>query len=316
MLGLKEGEMIATREAYGEALVKLGEKRKDIVVVDADLSKSTKTYLFASRFPERFFNFGVAEANMISAAAGLALCGKVVFASTFAVFAPGRTFDQIRMSIAYSDTNVKICSSHSGITVGEDGASHHALEDMALMRVLPNMRIVVPADAVETHIIIPEIADIYGPFYVRLTRPKVPVLPEHEFEFGKASIMRDGDDATIVATGIMVSKALEAAEKLAKESISTRVLNIHMVKPIDYKALVKAAKETGRIITAEDHNIIGGLGAAVAEHLGELYPTPIARVGARDRFGVSGSPEELLEKFGMSTRHIVKAVKELVAIKN
>ncbi|MCD6414492.1 MAG: transketolase family protein [Candidatus Diapherotrites archaeon] len=312
MFGLKEGEMIATREAYGKALVELGKKRKDVVVLDADLSKSTKTCFFAAEFPERFFDFGVAEANMMSAAAGLALSGKVAFASTFAVFATGRAFDQVRISIAYSDANVKVCASHSGVTVGEDGASHHALEDMALMRTLPNMRVVVPADAVETFKIIHEIADIYGPFYVRLTRPKVPVLPEHDFKLGEASVMRDGDDATIVATGIMVSKALEAAEQLARKGISTRVLNMHMVKPLDEKAVVKAAKETGYIVTAEDHSVIGGLGAAVSEHLGETHPTPIARVGTRDHFGISGKPEELLENFGMSTRHITKAVEELL----
>lgn len=309
---MKPGDMIATREAYGQKLLEIGEKNKKVVVLDADLSCSTKTCLFAKKFPKRFFNMGVAEANLIGVAAGLGLSGKIAFASTFAVFAAGRAFDQIRMSVVYSNSNVKICASHAGITVGEDGASHHALEDIALMRVLPNMRVVVPADAIETNEILDRITEIYGPFYVRLTRPKVPVLPEHNFEFGRASLMREGDDATIVATGIMVSKALEAAELLAKDDISTRVLNIHMVKPLDHHALVKAAKETGRIVTAEDHNVIGGLGAAVAEHLCENYPTPIARVGARDQFGVSGKPEELLKKFGMSTKHIVKSVKGLM----
>lgn len=309
---LKPGDMVATREAYGKTLLKLGEKDEKIVVLDADLSSSTQTCLFAKRFPERFFNVGVAESNMIGIASGLGLSGKTAFASTFAVFAAGRAFDQIRMSVVYSNSNVKICASHSGISVGEDGASHHALEDIALMRVLPGMRVVQPADAVETEKVIERVADTYGPFYVRLTRTKVPVLPEHEFSFGKAALMREGDDVTIAATGIMVSKALEAAEELAKSGVSARVLNLHMIKPLDENALVKAAKETAGIVTAEDHNVIGGLGAAVAELLGENYPTPISRVGARDHFGISGKPEELLEKFGLSTCKIVKEAKEII----
>jgi transketolase len=307
--------MMATREAYGQKLVELGEKNDNIVVLDADLSASTKTCFFAKRFPHRFFNVGVAEANLIGIAAGLGLSGKIAFASTFAVFAAGRAFDQIRMSVAYSDSNVKICASHSGVTVGEDGASHHALEDIALMRVMPNMRVVEPADALETFSIMEEITKTYGPFYVRLTRPSVPVLPEHGFRFGKASLMREGDDVTIVAAGIMVSKAMDAAEKLAKENIHARVLNVHMIDPLDHESIVKAAKETGCIVTAEDHNVVGGLGAAVAEHLGENYPTPIARVGARDGFCVSGKPEELLDKFGMSATHIVQSVKNVMKVK-
>lgn len=307
----KPGEMIATRSAYGKKLAEMGEENERIVVLDADLSCSTKTCLFAKKFPERFFNAGIAEANMMGMAAGLALSGKIAFASTFAVFATGRAFDQIRISLAYSNSNVKVCASHSGITVGPDGASHHALEDISLMRALPNMRVVVPADANETCIILEKVVDTQGPFYVRLTRPKVPVLEDHDFSFGKASLMREGNDLTIIATGLMVDKALKAAGVLSKEGVSARVLNIHSIKPLDEKAIVKAAKDTGHIVTAEDHSVIGGLGAAVSEVLGENYPTPIARVGSRDLFGVSGEPDELLEAYGMGVSHIVESAKKV-----
>jgi transketolase len=304
--------MIATRTAYGEALLELGRKNRDVVALDADLSCSTRTNKFAKEFPERFFNMGIAEANMMGTASGLALSGKIPFASTFAVFASCRAYDQVRQSIAYSQANVKICASHSGITVGEDGPTHHAIEDIALMRVMPNMRVISPADAWETKKIIPKVASTNGPFYVRLTRPKVPVLPEREFSFGKASVMREGSDATIIATGVMVSRALNAAKKLSEDGLSTRVLNVHSIKPLDEKTVVKASKETNGMVTAEDHSVIGGLGSAVAEVLCENHPAPLKRVGVQDRFCVSGKPGELLETFNMGEKHIVKAVKEVI----
>ncbi|MCL6636188.1 MAG: transketolase family protein [Peptococcaceae bacterium] len=305
---------IATREAYGEALVLLGKENPGVVVLDADLAKSTKTANFKKHFPDRFFDMGVAEQSMIGTAAGLAAAGKIPFASSFAVFAAGRAFDQVRNSVAYPKLNVKIGASHAGITVGEDGGSHQSVEDIALMRALPNMTVFVPADAVETHGAVRAAAAIDGPVYIRLGRMGVPVLHGDDFVFspGKAVTMRRGRDVTIAACGIMVPVALEAAGMLAAEGIEAGVLDFHTVKPLDVEALVEAARTTGAVVTAEEHNIIGGLGSAVAEALGEHFPVPLVRVGIRDTFGESGSPGELLEKYGLTPRHIAAAVKEVL----
>lgn len=306
---------IATREAYGEALLQLGRENSDVVVLDADLAKSTKTIDFAKNFPERFFDMGVAEQNMIGTAAGLAAAGKIPFCSSFAIFATGRAFEQVRNSVAYSALNVKICATHAGITVGEDGGSHQSVEDIALMRALPNMTVFVPADAVETAGAVKAAAAMKGPVYVRLGRLGVPVLHGPDFQFvpGKAVTLREGRDATIVATGIMVPAALEAADLLAGEGIKVRVLDIHTIKPLDVDAIVKAARETGALVSAEEHSIIGGLGGAVAEAIVENYPVPLKRVGMPDKFGESGLPKELLEKYGLTPRALVAAVKEVIA---
>ncbi|MDA8235336.1 MAG: transketolase family protein [Clostridia bacterium] len=305
---------IATREAYGKALKKLGAENKDIVVLDADLSKSTKTSDFAAEFPERFINVGIAEQNLMGTAAGLAAAGKIPFASTFAVFATGRAFEQIRNSIAYPLLNVKIAASHAGITVGEDGGSHQSVEDVALMRSLPGMTVVVPADAMETELAVRSAVDIDGPVYLRLGRLGVPVLfdENYKFEIGKAGVVREGGDVTFIANGIMVSTALEAAEELATKGIGVRVINMHTVKPLDKEAVIKAARETGAIVTAEEHSIIGGLGSAVAEVLVEEQPVPMERVGIRDVFGESGLPNELLEKFGLTKGHLITAAERVL----
>lgn len=308
---------IATREAYGEALLQLGRENPGVVVLDADLAKSTKTIDFGKHFPERFFDMGVAEQNMVGTAAGLAAAGKIPFCSSFAIFATGRAFEQVRNSVAYSALNVKICATHAGITVGEDGGSHQSVEDIALMRALPNMTVFVPADAVETAGAVRAAAAMKGPVYIRLGRMGVPVLHGSEFQFvpGKAVALREGRDATIIATGIMVSTALEAADLLAGEGITAGVLDIHTIKPLDVEAVVRAAKETGALVTAEEHSIIGGLGGAVAEALVENYPVPLKRVGMPDKFGESGSPSELLEKCGLTPKALAAAVKEVVARK-
>ena len=305
-------EMVATRVAYGEALRELGKENRNVVALDADLSCSTQTKMFATEFPERFFNVGIAEANMMAIAAGLATSGKIPFASSFAVFATGRCYDQIRQSIAYPQLNVKICASHGGITVGEDGASHQSVEDLALMRATPNMRVIIPADAPETRKVIPIIAKEDGPFYVRLTRPKVPVLGDYPFRIGKANVLRDGKDVTIISFGVLLSHSLEAAKLLKKKGISARVVNMHTLKPIDQKAILKAAKETGTIVTAEEHSIIGGLGSAVAEVLSESLPTKMLRMGVQDCYGRSGKPDELLDYYKLSSKHIAKAVQDLI----
>lgn len=308
--------MKATRDAYGEALVQLGE-RKDIVVLDADLSKSTKTATFAKVFPERFFNMGIAEANMMDTAAGLALSGKVPFASTFAVFAAGRAFDQVRNTICYPGLNVKIAATHAGITVGEDGGSHQAIEDISLMRTLPNMTVIVPADAIEAEQAVKKAAEINGPVYIRLGRSGVPVVhPEdYDFRIGKGNLLADGTDVTIVATGIMVAEALEAKTILEQEGISAAVVNIATIKPIDKELLVSMAGKTGAMVTAEEHSIIGGLGSAVAEVLSEEYPVPLKRVGVKDVFGRSGKPKELLEYYGLTAKNIAIAAKEVLSKK-
>lgn len=305
---------IATREAYGETLAKLGRENKSIVVLDADLSKSTKTNNFAEEFPERFFDMGIAEQNMMGTAAGLAASGKIPFASTFAMFASGRAFEIIRNSICYPKLNVKICATHAGITVGEDGASHQALEDIACMRAIPNMTVINPADGVSAEEVIRAVAEYDGPVYVRLGRAKVPVIYDEnlKFEIGKGIQVKEGKDVTIIATGIMVSQALEASEVLEKEGISVRVIDIHTIKPIDKDIIIKAAKETKGIVTAEEHNIIGGLGSAVTEVVSENYPVPVKRIGTNDTFGESGKPDELLVKFGLTAENIVKKAKELL----
>jgi transketolase len=306
------GGFIATRDAYGEALLELGEERADVVVLDADLSGSTKTGKFAKAFPERFYNMGVSEQDLIGTASGLSLTGKLPFASTFAVFETGRAWEQIRQTVCYSNLNVKLVATHSGITVGEDGASHQAIEDVALMRVLPNMTVIVPSDGNETRQVVNAIADYIGPVYVRLGRAKVPaVMPDnYEFKIGKAYTFHTGRDANIVAMGIMVPISLEAARILKHEGIDTGVINMSTVKPLDTKTLLKVSKACKLIVTAEEHSIIGGLGSAVSEFLSENYPTKVCRIGLMDDFGCSGTPEELLKLYGLTPENIVKTIKE------
>lgn len=307
----------ATRDAYGEALAALGAVNEDIVVLDADLSGSTKTSTFKKVFPDRHFNVGIAEQNLMGVAAGLAACGKIPFASTFAVFATGRAFDQIRSSICYPKMNVKIAATHAGITVGEDGATHQANEDVAIMRSLPNMSVIVPADAAETKAVITWASQYKGPVYIRLGRSKVPELfdDSYTFTYGKAKTLRTGSDVSIIAMGIMTDKALQAAEILAKEGIEAEVLNMSTVKPIDADAVIAAAKTCGAVVTCEEHSIIGGLGSAVAEVLVEHCPVPAQRVGLMDTFGESGTPDALLEKYGLTVDHIVVAAKQVIARK-
>lgn len=309
---------IATREAYGKALAEIGGENNKIVVLDADLSKSTKTADFKKVFPERFINMGIAEGNMMAVAAGMSTCDKIPFVSTFAMFATGRAYEQIRNSICYPNLNVKICATHAGITVGEDGASHQSVEDISLMRGIPNMTVICPSDAVETEAAIRAVAAYKGPCYVRLGRSAVPVIndcPEYKFEIGKAVTLREGKDATVIATGIMVDAALEASNILLEEGIKVRVINIHTIKPVDVDAIVKAASETGVIITAEEHSIIGGLGSAVCEVVSERNPVTVVRVGIKDVFGESGKPAELLKAYGLTAEDIVKAVKRGIELK-
>ena len=307
-------DKIATRQAYGEALVELGKEYDNLVVMDADLSGSTKTAMFAKEFPERFFNMGIAEQNMYGAAAGLALSGKVVCASTFAMFATGRAFEIVRNSIGYTGANVKVFASHAGITVGEDGASHQTFEDIALMRTIPGMTVVNPSDAVATKKLLRQIVEMDGPCYFRVGRAAVPVFygEDDEITLGKGNLIRDGKDATIIATGIMVSKAYEAAEALAAEGIDARVIDIHTIKPIDEDIIIKAASETGAIVTAEEHSVIGGLGDAVAQVVVKNCPCRMAMVGQLDTFGESGKPDQLLEKYHMTAADIADAVKRVL----
>lgn len=312
------GNKIATREAYGKALVKLSNINENVVVLDADLSKSTKTADFKAVAPERFINMGIAEANMMGVAAGLSTCGKVPYVSTFAMFAAGRAFEQIRNSICYPNLNVKVCATHAGLTVGEDGATHQSVEDISLMRSITNMTVINPADAVETEAAILAIADYKGPCYVRLGRLAVNTINDeknYKFEIGKGVTLEDGNDVTIVATGMMVDLALQAKNDLSKEGISARVINIHTIKPIDKELLVKAAKETGAIVTAEEHSVIGGLGSAVSEVITEEVPVPVLKVGIKDTFGESGKPGELLEKYGLTTQAIVEHSKKAISLK-
>ena len=308
---------IATRDAYGEALAELGAVNENIVVLEADLSKSTKTSDFKKVYPERHFNMGIAEQNMLGVAAGFAAAGKIPFASSFAVFATGRAYDQIRNSIAYPNLNVKIAATHAGLTVGEDGGSHQMLEDIALMRALPNMTVIVPADGIETKQAINAAAEYEGPVYIRMGRPKVPVLfdENYTFEIGKGVVLKEGTDVTLVGTGIMVSKAVEAAELLAAEGISAAVVNISTIKPLDAELIIAQAQKTGAIVTCEEHNIYGGLGSAVAEVLVENCPVPMARVGVADKFGESGLPDELLEKHGLTAANIAAQAKAVIARK-
>ncbi len=312
----KVGEKKATREAYGAALAEFGCDER-LVVLDADLSKSTKTECFKKLYPERFINAGIAEGNMLSVAAGLSTCGKVVFASSFAMFAAGRAFEQIRNSIGYPNLNVKIGATHAGISVGEDGATHQCLEDMGIMRTIPNMTIVNPADATEARLAVKAAIDHKGPVYLRFGRLAVPTIfdENYKFEIGKGVTLADGKDLTIIATGLMVPYAQEAKTVLSEMGIDARVINIHTIKPIDAELITKAAKETGAIVTAEEHNIIGGLGSAVAEVLAENCPVPMARVGTRDVFGRSGVPAKLFEIYGLDTKTIVEKAKEVLAKK-
>ena len=308
---------IATRDAYGEALAELGAINNQVVVLDADLSKSTKTNDFKKVFPERFFNLGIAEQNLLGTAAGFAAAGKIPFASSFAVFAVGRAYDQIRNSIAYPNLNVKIAATHAGLTVGEDGGSHQMLEDIALMRAVPNMTVIVPADGVETKQVVMAVAEHQGPVYIRLGRPKVPVLlgDDYKFEIGKGVVLKEGTDVTLIGTGIMVSKAMEAAELLAADGISAAVVNISTIKPLDNALITEMAQKTGAVVTAEEHNIYGGLGSAVAEVLVETCPGPMARVGVEDKIGESGLPDVLLEKYGLTAANIAAKAKAVVAKK-
>lgn len=300
---------IATRDAYGKALAQLGAENEHIVVLDADLSKSTKTAEFGEQFPHRFFNIGIAETDMIGTAAGLAAAGKIPFASTFAVFAAGRAYDQIRASVAYPNLNVKIAATHAGLTVGEDGATHQMNEDIALMRALPNMTVVVPSDGAEAAAATRWAAEYEGPVYLRLGRPGVPEVNggEYNFDVKQAPMLRDGDDLVIFVCGYMVHVALEAAAELMDQGISTAVVNVHTIKPLDKETVIKYARRTGAVITAEEHSIIGGLGSAVAETLSEEHPTPMVRIGVRDTFGESGKPGELIAKYGLTAEDIVKA---------
>ena len=304
-------ERIATRASYGKALVELGAENPDIVVLDADLSGSTQTKKFADVYPDRFFNAGIAEANMMGMAAGLAVSGKTVFASSFAMFASGRAYEIIRNSIAYTGANVKICATHAGVTVGEDGASHQCVEDLSLMRTIPGMTVINPADDVSARALIKAAAAYKGPVYIRLGRAAVPVIYEEgkTFEIGKALRVREGKDAAILATGIMVNEALQAAEMLAAEGIECRVVDVHTIKPLDKDEVVAAAKECGCIVTAEEHSVIGGLGSAVAETVCKEAPCRMAMVGVQDVFGQSGKPGELMEQYGLTATDIAKAVK-------
>lgn len=303
----------ATRQAYGEALVELGKINKDIVVLDADLTKSTKTSMFQKEFPERHFNVGIAEADLMGTAAGLATCGRIPFASTFAMFAAGRGFEQIRNTIAYPKLNVKIAPTHAGISVGEDGGSHQSIEDIAIMRAIPGMVVLSPADAVETKKMVFAAAEYEGPVYIRMGRLDVETIFDEEtydFQIGIANTVREGNDVTIAATGLMTYEAIKAADILAQEGISVRVINVGTIKPLDGETILKAAKETKFIITAEEHSVIGGLGSAVSEFLSEVYPTKVKKLGIYDKFGQSGKAAELLEKYELIAAKLVAMVKE------
>jgi len=307
-------KMESQRKQYGRALVELGKEHKNLVVLDADLSSSTRTADFAAAFPERFFNVGIAEQNMMDTAAGLAASGKTVFASTFAVFGTGRCYDQIRQSIAYPKMNVKIVLSHAGITVGGDGASHQIIEDIALMRVLPNMTVIVPVDSPETYRVVRTIATTAGPCYVRIGRSDVPTVTDEDtkFEIDQAPVMREGKDVTLIGCGIMVSKCLEAAEELSKHGVDARVVNLHTIKPIDKKTIVRAARETGGVVTAEEHSVTMGMGSAVAMVLVENFHVPMKRVGIPDVFGESGACDELMDKYGLTVDNIVEAAHDVL----
>lgn len=302
-------QMLYQRDVYGETLVELGRLDKNIVVLDADLSTSTRTSLFAKEFPERFFNFGIAEQNMMATAAGLASCGKIVFASTFAIFATGRAWDQVRNSVAYNNFNVKIVATHAGITVGPDGASHQAIADVAIMRVIPNMKIIVPCDAPQTRDAILAAYHEYGPFYIRLGRPKFPTIENKgEFSFGKAQILRQGNDVAIIACGFMVGQALKACEELDQLGVRARLINLHTLRPIDSTTILEAAETTKGIVVCEEHSVIGGLASSVEEVIADQCPVKLLRLGVRGRFGQSGEPDELLKEYNLTSSDIVAAV--------
>ena len=301
-------EKIATRQSYGETLVALGKENDKIVVFDADLAGATKTNLFAKEFPERFFDMGIAEANMLGTAAGFATCGKIPYASTFAVFAAGRGYDQIRNSICYPNLNVKICATHAGITVGEDGATHQMLEDLSLMRTLPNMIVLSPSDDTQARWVIREISKINGPVYVRLARLATPIIykKEQKFEIGKAIQIGEGTEATVFATGVTVVEAIKAQEELKQQGIAIRVVDVHTIKPIDKEMIIKCAKETKKLISIEDHSVIGGLGSAISDVLTDEYPVKLERIGMQDVFGKSGKAEDLMDYFGLTKNAIIK----------
>jgi len=307
----------AMRDAYGEALLELGAVNRDIVVVGADTTGSLKSGVFGSKYPERFFNVGIAEENLVSIAAGLALAGKIAYSGTYAIFVPGKCVDQIRNNICYPDLNVKLVCSHGGISVGPDGASHQQVEDIAIMRAIPKMKVIVPADAPSTKGIVKAIATIPGPFYVRLTRSATPVVYEGGFEYrlGQANVLQEGSDVAVFACGIMVPEALSAAESLKASGVHAAVIDMHTVKPIDSDTIQKFAQKCGNVVTAEEHNILGGMGSAVAEVLGERCPTPMKRVGVMDTFGESGDPGELLKKYGLTAASIERAALDMVRSK-
>lgn len=311
----KTVQKIATREAYGKALAEFGAQYPNLVVLDADLANATKTNTFQKAFPERHIDCGIAECDMMGIAAGLSTVGKIPFASSFAMFAAGRAYEQVRNSIGYPHLNVKIGATHAGITVGEDGASHQCLEDIALMRVIPGMVVINPSDAVEARAAVQAAIEYVGPVYLRFGRAAVPVIndgEDYKFEIGKGVLLREGTDVTIVATGICVSAALEAAEKLAEDGINAEVINIHTIKPLDEELIIKSAKKTGKVVTAEEHSVIGGLGGAVCEALSEKAPTPVCRIGMNDIFGESGSAGALVAKYGLDTDGIYSKVKDFV----
>lgn len=306
-------EMLYQRDVYGQTLVELGRRDPNILVLDADLSGSTRTCLFAKEFRERFYNFGVAEQNMMAAAAGLASCGKKVFLSTFAIFASGRAWDQVRNTVGYNNFDVKIVATHAGITVGPDGASHQSLEDIVLMRIIPTMKIIVPADGPQTRDAVLAAVDIKGPVYIRLGRAKVPTIDiKKPFKIGEADLLLEGDDVAIIACGIMVKQALDAALALKDDGISCRVINMHTIKPIDSKTILKAARETKGIVVCEEHTTVGGLASCVDEVVAENHPTKVLRIGIKERYGQSGEPNELLVEYNLSTSDIIKAVKKIL----
>lgn len=306
-------EMLYQRDVYGQTLVELGKTNKDIVVLDADLSSSTRTGIFAKAFPERFFNLGVAEQNMMATAAGLASCGKTVFVSTFAIFATGRAWDQVRNSVAYNNFNIKIVATHAGVSVGPDGASHQALEDIALMRVIPNMQIIAPCDGPQTKEAVVAAFNTKGPFYIRLGRPKVPTIEKAAgFKLGQAQVLQAGKDVAVIACGIMVNEALIAAEGLAKKGVHPKVINMHTIRPIDKEAILKVARETRGIVVCEEHTVIGGLASSVQEVVAEAHPTKVICLGIKNRFGQSGEPAELLKEYHLTSGDIEKAVLSIV----
>lgn len=312
------GKFISTREAYGRTLCEIGSD-EDIVVFDADLTICTMSKYFAEKYPERFINAGIAEANMIGMSAGVSTTGKTVFCHSFAMFTAGRGYDQIRNSVAYPNLNVKVVGTHAGLSVGEDGATHQCIEDLSLMRTIPGMTVVCPADANETLLAVKAIASYKGPCYLRLGRSAVEnvtdSIADYHFELGKGSLLRDGKDITVIATGLMVQIALKAAEELEKEGINTRIIDMHTIKPIDREIIIRAARETGAIVTAEEHNIIGGLGSAVAEVVGDEYPVPVVRLGVEDVFGHSGTAEALMIKYGLTAEKLISKVKLAISRK-